>query len=107
MRGIYDSQDVETYQDALWVAADHYLKQIQATGRWLHVKDIHELYQYDDVTYLEQDDQPDSAQIQEDDLIIDDSEPEPKELNIEEVQKLANIYAYIARIKEESYAKVA
>lgn len=104
LRAEYNSQNIDTYKDALWTAADYYLKKIQAMGRRQN-EDIHTLYQYDDVTFFEKPMiwQPDDNG---DDLIIDDSEsePEPKELNIKEVENLAGIYANLARI-EEAYAQ--
>lgn len=104
LRGEYNNRNIDTYKDALWMAADYYLKKIQTTGR-RQGEDIQTLYQYDDVTVFEK---PTLQQPEDndDDLIIDNSEhePEPKELNIKEVEKLAGIYANLARI-EEVYAK--
>lgn len=104
LRTEYNNRNINTYKDALWAAADYYLKKIQAMGRRQN-EDVHTLYQYDDVTFFEKPMiwQPDDN---DDDLIIDDSEsePEPKELNIKEVENLAGIYANLARI-EEAYAQ--
>lgn len=104
LRAEYSNRNIDTYKDALWAAADYYLKKIQAMGRCQN-EDIHTLYQYDDVTFFEK------PMIwrpgdNDDDLIIDDSEsePEPKELNIKEVENLAGIYANLARV-EEAYAQ--
>lgn len=104
LRSEYSSRNIDTYKDALWTAADYYLKKVQAMGRRQN-EDIHTLYQYDDVTFFEK---PTRWQSDDNDdgLIIDDSEsePEPKELNIKEVEKLAGIYANLARI-EAVYAQ--
>jgi thioesterase domain-containing protein len=95
LRDVYTSRNIETYKDALWVTADYYLKQIQATGRWQGVESIQELYQYDDVTHFEVATSPEQPE-DETGLMIDDSEPEPKELNIKEIEKLAKIVTNLA-----------
>ena len=118
---IYATHAIETYKEALWVAAEYYVKQIQSTGRWQHVQDIHELYQYDDVTQInvsvqdfheqfqyddaiqEKVNDPETVQIDVDDepdLLIDNSEPEAEqnELTIKELEKMVKIYNNLSQV---------
>lgn len=106
LRAEYNNRNIDTYKDALWTAADYYLKKLQATGR-RQGEGIRDIYQYDDVTFFEKQthEQP---EYDDSDLIIEyedtDTKPEPKELNIKEVEKLAGIYTNLARI-EQAYVK--
>ncbi len=91
---LYKSNAIETYKQALWAAAEYYLKQIESTGRQQFNQGVRELYQYDDVTNF-QANKPEMTQVnQEDefDLVIDDSPAEPNELNIKELEKMVKIY---------------
>lgn len=83
LRELYERQGITTYKEALWAAADYYLKLIQTTGHRADVENIYELYQYGDVTpYSEQHSQS-------------------KQLDIKEVSYLAGIYGNVTRAYEQ------